>query len=305
MPEKYGQFIHLDGQVIPSEDAQLSFYSHSFLYGTSAFEGIRVYQKDRHERTVFRLEDHIDRLLLSCKILGFLAPYSKKEIMNYCIDLCKANKFTESFLRPTVFVDRGPLGLSLGTNPPTRLVILNWTWDKYLGDKKSVSLITSPIIRTLPNSLFTRAKISGYYAMNTISKGLAVGQGFDEALLLDHNGFVAEASGQNIFMVKNNVVFTPRTNSILPGITRDAVITYLEQSGISIRCEDITLDQLWCAEEVFLTGTATEIASVGTIDGRKIETGISGKITSHIQEAFLKIFRGQDQRFSSIWSYDF
>lgn len=291
-----GTKVWFNGKICAAEDARISLFTHALHYGSGAFEGIRAYKQTSGGGAIFRLEDHIIRLTDSVKIMGFKLPYTVAEIENACIETCKANSFEECYVRPIVFVGDEALGVFPGEDPRLNVAILVWEWGSYLGDRgiqEGARLKISTYNRPHPNSVMTKGKITGQYVTGVMAKQEAKRQGFDEALLLDIEGFLAEGSGENLFMVKNGVVKTTPLTSVLNGITRQTVIEYFKERKIEIVGERFTRDEIYCADEAFMTGTAAEITPIQSIDDRAIGTGKPGPITKQLQSDYQKIVRGE------------
>jgi branched-chain amino acid aminotransferase len=291
-----GTKVWFNGKIIPSEQATISLFTHALHYGTGAFEGIRAYKQASGGGAVFRLEDHIARLFESAKIMDFKIPYTQKEIIQACVETCKANGFEECYVRPIVFLGDGQLGVYPGENPVFEVAILVWEWGAYLGDrgiKEGARLKISSYARPQVNSIMTKGKITGHYITGVLAKREAKGLGYDEALLLDKDGYMAEGSGENLFMIKNGVVKTTPLTSILNGITRQTVIDYFNHQGIIVKEQRFTRDELVCADEVFMTGTAAEITPIQSVDNRLIGEGKPGPIASKLVQDYQKIVRGE------------
>ncbi len=303
-----GSKVWWNGAVLPVEEAKISLFTHALHYGVGAFEGIRAYRQKSGQGAVFRLSEHIERLFESCKILDIKIPFSPDELVQACLQTCRANQFEECYIRPIVFIGDGPLGVNPGTQPPIDVAILNWEWGSYLGDQgknAGTRLKISSFIRPHVNSAMTKGKITGQYVNGVMAKREAIAAGFDEALLLDSDGFLTEGSGENLFMVKDGRIKTTALTSILNGITRKTVIEYLTSKNYTIDEARFTRDELWCADEVFLTGTAAEITPVREIDYRPIgkgsDLGKPGPITQEIQAAYHRIVHGESPEFSPNW----
>jgi branched-chain amino acid aminotransferase len=295
-----GTSVWFNGKVLPVESARISLFTHGLHYGTGAFEGIRAYKQKKGGGAVFRLEEHMKRLLESCKILDLKVPYTLDQLVQAAREVTRANGFEECYIRPIVFTADGPLGVHPGADPKVDVAILNWEWGSYLGDKgigEGARLMTSSFIRPHVNSALTRGKISGQYVTGVMAKREAIANGFDEALMLDPEGYMAEGTGENLFIIKDGVVKTTPLTSILCGITRQSVTQYLTHLGHKIYEQRFTRDELWCADEVFLTGTAAEITPIKEVDRRVIGFGPSagrpGPITAKLQRDYQAIVRGE------------
>jgi branched-chain amino acid aminotransferase len=303
-----GSQVWFNGKITPVENAKISLFTHGLHYGVGAFEGIRAYKQKNGGGAVFRLGEHLERLFESCKILDLKIPYTLDELIQATLATCKANGFEECYIRPIVFIADGPLGVNPGTNPPLDVAILNWEWGSYLGDKginEGARLKISSFIRPHVNSSMTKGKITGQYVNSVLAKREAIASGFDEALLLDPEGYLTEGSGENIFMIKNGVIKTTPLNSILNGITRQTVMEYLTHKGHVVQQARFTRDELWCADEIFLTGTAAEITPIKEIDNRPIGKGASagkpGPITADLQKAYQEIVHGNLPEYGRHW----
>ncbi len=300
-----GKSVWMNGKIIPTEQAQISVFTHALHYGTGAFEGIRAYRQSSGGGGIFRLDEHVERLVDSLKILGLELPYSAAQIGDAIVQTCQANHFEECYIRPIAFIGDNPsLGVNPGTSPLVDLAILNWEWGKYLGDEgaqKGARLKVSSFVRPHVNSIMTKGKISGQYVNSVLAKREALALGFDEALLLDAEGYLTEGSGENLFIIKNGVVKTAPTNSILSGITRHTVLEYFKHRSIEVQLMRFTRDELWCADEVFLTGTAAEITPVREIDFRVIGAGQPGPLTLQLQKDYSAMVRGQLPTYGKNW----
>jgi branched-chain amino acid aminotransferase len=291
--------IWLDGQLLPWDSATEHVLAHTMHYGVGAFEGIRAYQRADGKTHIFRLREHIDRLLDSSVICTMDVPYTREQLMAACIEVIKANKMASAYLRPLVYLGYGAMGLG-SFEPPVRTMIACYDWGSYLGDeglKKGIRCMVSGFSRANSNSVMNKGKICGQYVSSVLAKRMAVKSGFEEALMCDPQGMVAEGTGENIFIVKNGVVRTPPlAAAILAGITRDTTIQLLREQGVEVREEMIARDELYVADEVFLTGTAAEITPVRDIDHRKIGRGEAGPLTRRLQESFFSVVKGNDAK---------
>jgi branched-chain amino acid aminotransferase len=295
-----GTHCWYNGKILPVEEAKISLFTHALHYGSGAFEGIRAYKQASGGGAVFRLAEHMQRFEESAKILGFKLPFSQAQLIQAVKDTCKANKFEECYIRPILFVGDGPLGVNPGNEPPIDIAVLNWEWGAYLGNEHAgARLKVSSFVRPHVNSSMTKGKITGQYVNSVLAKREAISSGFDEAILLDPEGYVTEGSGENIFMIRDGIVKTTPLNSILNGITRQSIMRYMEHKGLKIIESRFTRDELWCADEVFLTGTAAEITPVQEIDmrpiGRGDAAGKPGPIAVQIQREFQALVRGKEK----------
>lgn len=305
-----GEKVWLNGKILPVEQAKISLFTHGLHYGVGAFEGIRAYKQAQGGGAVFRLPEHLERFFESAKILGLKIPYTLDQLVQATVETCKANGFEECYIRPILYTADGPLGVYPGANPPVDVAILNWEWGSYLGDQgvnEGARLKVSSFIRPHVNSSMTKGKITGQYVNGVLAKREAIAAGYHEALLLDTEGYLTEGSGENLFMVKNGVIKTTPPNSILNGITRMTVMEYLGRQGYTIIEQRFTRDELWCADEVFLTGTAAEITPIREIDGRMIGKASEsdkpfavGPVTAKLKKDYADLVRGKLD-FNSQW----
>jgi branched-chain amino acid aminotransferase len=295
-----GTKVWSNGKIIAVEDAKISLFSHVIHYGTGAFEGIRAYKQTKGGGAVFRLKEHMERLEDSIKIMGFEIPFTTAQLVQGAIEACKANNFEECYVRPIAYIGDGPLGVFPGANPKIDVAILVWEWGSYLGDKginEGAKLVIGSLIRPHVNSVMTKGKISGQYVTGVIAKSEAIKNGYDEALMLDPEGYMTEGTGENLFIIKDGVVKTTQLTSILNGITRNTVLQMLTKKGYKVVETRFTRDELYCCDEAFLTGTAAEITPVSTVDGRKMGRGETagkpGPITMTIQKEYQRLIRGE------------
>jgi branched-chain amino acid aminotransferase len=289
--------VWLDGSLVDWDAANVHVMTHSLHYGLAAFEGIRAYKRGDGGTYVFRLREHVDRLFDSCKMCLLRPEYTREQVMSVCTEVLRANGLAEGYLRPMVFVGEGAMGI-YAPNNPVRTTVLAWKWGAYLGEealKNGIRAKISSFARHHINVSLAKAKMTGQYTNSVLAKREAKLGGYDEAILLDANGFVSEGSGENIFVVRKNVIQTPDLScSILEGITRDTVITLARELGMTIEECRITRDQLWLADEVFFTGTAAEVTPVREIDNRTVGDGTVGPLTKRIQQRFFEVVRGTD-----------
>ena len=291
--------IWVDGTLVPWDGATDHLLAHTMHYGVGAFEGIRAYQRTDGRTHIFRLRDHVERLLDSCAICTMDCPYTREQLMQACLEVVRVNKMTQCYLRPLIYLGYGALGLG-SLESPVRTMVACYEWGAYLGDdglKKGIRCMISGYTRANGNAVMNKGKICGQYVTSVLAKRMANKCGFDEALMLDPQGYVAEGSGENIFVVKHNVVRTPPTSAaILAGITRDSALQLLREQGVDVREEPIARDELYIADEVFLTGTAAEITPVREIDHRRIGRGEAGPVTRRLQESFFSVVKGNDTK---------
>jgi branched-chain amino acid aminotransferase len=289
--------IWLDGEFIDWDEAKVHLLTHTLHYGLGAFEGIRAYKRADGHSYVFRLREHIDRLFDSCKLTLLAPKFTREQVMATCVETLRVNGMPEGYLRPMVFVGDGAMGI-YAPNNPVRTTVIAWKWGAYLGDealKSGIRCKISSFARHHINVSLAKAKMMGQYTNSVLAKREAKFGGYDEAILLDANGFVSEGSGENIFIVKKGVLHTPDlSSSILEGITRDTVITLAREAGLEVRECRITRDQLWLADECFFTGTAAEITPVREVDNRPIGDGVVGPVTKKLQDRFFDVVKGSD-----------
>jgi len=289
--------IWFDGEFVDWKDANIHVLSHVVHYGSSVFEGIRCYDTKKGS-AVFRLEEHVRRLFNSGKIYRMNIPYTVEEICNAILETIKVNKLKDCYIRPVVFRGYKELGV-YPLKCPVQTVIAVWKWGKYLGEdaiENGVDLGVSTWRRMAPNTLPNMAKAGANYMNSQLAKMESVINGFDEAIMLDYQGNVSEGTGENIFLVKDNVLYTPHSSlSLLSGITRDSVVNLADDLGIVVREESIPREMQYLADEIFLTGTAAEITPVRSVDKITIGEGKRGEITAKLQEKFFSIVEGVAQ----------
>src|SRR3954471_7466126 len=288
--------IWLDGTLVPFSQAQVHVLTHTLHYGVGAFEGIRAYKRPDGKGAIFRLGDHIERLFGSCQICMMDVPFTREQIVQACVDTMRANKMVEAYLRPIVFLGDGELGLG-STGNPVRVVVAVYEWGAYLGEeglRRGIRAKVSSFTRGALNSTMSKGKICGQYVNSVLAKREALKAGYAEAILLDGNGLVAEASGENIFVVKRGKLKTPPLSSaILEGITRETVITLARELGYVVEESTFARDELYLADEVFFTGTAAELTPVREIDDRQIGAGECGPVTRKLQDAYFEAVKGR------------
>ena len=288
------EVIWLDGRLVPWDEAQVHVLTHTLHYGLGVFEGIRCYRGDDGRSAVFRLTEHVRRLFDSAHVLGFEPPFSRAEIQAACLEVVRRNHLDECYLRPLVFLGDGEMGLS--AKNPVRVAIAAWRWGAYLGDEgvaNGIRVKTSSFARFHPNTFLGKAKAVGNYVNSILAAREARIAGYHEALMLDVDGYVAEASGENLFVIRDGVVRTPPTTSILPGITRDAVLQLLADDGVAVREERLTRDDVYLADEAFFPGTAAEVTPVRELDDRRIGPGQPGALTRRVQQRYADAVRGR------------
>jgi branched-chain amino acid aminotransferase len=288
--------IWVDGQLVPFAQAQVHVLTHTLHYGVGAFEGIRAYKRPDGSGAIFRLDDHINRLFESCHICMLDVPFSREQMAKACVETMRVNRMAEAYLRPIVFIGDGELGLG-STGNPTRCVVAVYEWGAYLGEeglKRGIRAKVSSFTRGGLNSVMSKGKICGQYVNSVLAKREALKAGYSEAILLDNQGLVAEASGENLFIVRRGRIKTPPLSSaILEGITRDTVISLAREMGLVVEETTFARDELYLADEVFFTGTAAELTPVREIDDRTIGKGECGPVTRKLQDAFFDVVKGR------------
>ena len=298
---KATEFIWFDGKLVPWNEAQVHVLTHSLHYGSAVFEGIRAYQCSDGSSAVFRLHDHAKRLINSGKILRMEIPYSADELSNAVIETLKANHMPDAYIRPLSFVGYGEMGVYPGNNP-VQTIIAAWAWGAYLGPEaleKGIRVKTSSFARSHVNTSMSKAKAAGNYINSIVAKIEAKEDGYDEAVMLDTNGFVSEATGENIFIVRDGIIKTTPWTSILGGITRDSIMQLARDLGYVVEEQQFTRDEFYIADEAFFTGTAAELTPIRELDHRQIGEGHAGPVTKHLQQEFFKIVRGENPKYAS------
>jgi branched-chain amino acid aminotransferase len=292
------KYVWLNGTLVESDRATVSFLTAGLHYGIAVFEGIRCYETPDGP-AVFRLTDHLDRLLASAKVLGFReAPFTARELSDAVRETVRANGFESCYIRPLIYLAEGGWNLTVDTGRP-HVGIAVWRWDAYLGQdalERGVRANVSSFTRLHPNASMTKAKIAGNYANSVLAKTESLRLGFDEAIMLDAQGYVAECTGENLFVVTGGRLLTPPLGAILDGITRDTVIDLARDAGVVVVEETVSRDQLYIADEVFVCGTAAEIIGLREIDFRTIGNGRTGPVTRRLQDAFRAVLEGQHPR---------
>ncbi|MBI5406772.1 MAG: branched-chain amino acid transaminase [Nitrospirae bacterium] len=301
---KEAEKIWMDGQFVNWKDARVHVLTHTLHYGVGAFEGIRCY-KAGDGSAIFRLDDHVERLFASAHIMSIEIPYTRDEIKEAIKETVRVNRLDACYIRPIVYVGYGSMGLYVEDNP-VNVAIAAWTWGSYLGDeglKRGIRVKISSFTRHHVNISMTRAKVPGYYVNSILAKKEVKAAGYDEAVLLDPDGYVAEGSGENIFMVRKGVLKTTSLTSILAGITRESIIHLAREMGMTVVEERFTRDDLYIADEAFLTGTAAELTPIREVDNRVIGTGKPGPVTQRLQDAFFNIVQGREKRYKDWLTY--
>ena len=299
------KFIWMNGELVPFEKATLHFLTPALHYGAAVFEGIRAYDTPKGP-AVFRLKEHIERLLDSAHIFGFRdMPFTVEGVMKAVKDTVRANGMNNCYIRPLLYLDGGGWNLSVD-NGKASLAIAVWDWGNYLGEEamaKGIRANIASFTRHHPNVTMTKAKVAGNYANSFLAKTESVRLGFDEAIMLDPQGYVSECTGENLFVVRNGKVITPSTAPVLEGITRHSLHTIAQDLGYETLEQPVSRDQLYIADEVFICGTAAECIGLAEIDFRKIGEGKTGPVTRKIQEVYHDAIRGKLKKYEQWCDY--
>jgi branched-chain amino acid aminotransferase len=289
--------LWLDGQFVDWDDAKVHILTHTLHYGLGVFDGMRAYKRADGATYVFRLREHVERLFDGCKMCLLQPKFTRDQVTDACLETLRINGLADGYLRPMVFIGEGAMGIYVPNNP-VRTAVVAWQWGAYLGDealKNGIRAKVSSFARHHINVSLAKAKMNGQYTNSVLAKREAKLAGYDEAILLDSSGYVSEGSGENIFVVRKGVIYTPDLScSILEGITRDSVVTLAREMGLTVVEGRLTRDQLWLADEVFFTGTAAEVTPVREVDNRAIGEGTVGPITKRVQTRFFEVARGND-----------
>ncbi|NLU34386.1 MAG: branched-chain amino acid transaminase [Wolinella succinogenes] len=302
---KESQFIWMDGKLIPWHEAKIHVLSHTLHYGNGVFEGTRAYKTDKG-LAIFRLQDHTKRLLNSAKIVAIDCPYTQEELEKAQVELLRHNTFEGNvYLRPIIFLGYGVMGV-YHKKAPVNVAIAAWEWGAYLGDEgleKGIRVKTSSFVRNSIKSSFGKAKASANYLNSQMAKYEAISCGFEEALLVDDNGFVAEGSGECFFIVRDGVIITPPHDNSLESITQATVIELARSLGYEVIERRITRDEVYIADEAFFTGTAAEVTPVRELDFRIIGEGRRGPLTTLLQKTYFDVVNGRDPKFAKYLTY--
>lgn len=293
-------FIWMNGKLTPWKDANIHVLTHSFHYGGAAFEGIRCYKSEKGT-AVFRLKEHMERLLYSASVLGMEVPYSVQDLVDATLETLKKNNLEEGYIRPMIYYGYGKMGLN-PKGAPVDAFIACWGWGKYL-EHEAVDVKISDYIRIHPKSLVADAKVTGHYVNSTLASMALEGTGAHEALLMDYEGNVAEGPGENIFIVKGKVLYTPSLGNILAGLTRDTIMRIAKDKGYEVQEKTITKEDLFEADEAFFTGTAAEVTAISSMDGKAYGDGSPGVISAEMKEAYMAVVRGEDERYEDYLTY--
>ena len=287
--------IWFDGELIPWEQANVHVLTHTLHYGLGVFEGIRCYKLEDGRSAIFRLEEHIRRFFDSARICMLPIPHTAEQIVRACKDTVRENGLDECYLRPIAFMGHGEMGLGARTNP-THVAVIAWRWGAYLGEdglKRGIRAKVSSFQRAGVNTLMSKGKINGHYVNSILAKREVQAIGYDEAIMLDAQGYVSEASGENVFVVRDGEVATPPMGvSILGGITRSSVVRIMRDLGLTVHERLVSRDELYIADEVFMVGTAAEVTPVRELDDRPIGIGSRGPVTERVQGAYFDAVRG-------------
>ncbi|MBA4314030.1 MULTISPECIES: branched-chain amino acid transaminase [Limnobacter] len=291
-------FIWFDGKLVPWREAQIHVLTHSLHYGLSVFEGERAYKTDKGP-AIFRLKEHTDRLFNSAHIYRMNMPYTREQIMDACCDVVRANNLDSCYIRPIAFYGSEKMGVS-PKGAVTHVAIAAWPWGAYLGEEglqKGIRVKTSSYARHHVNVTMARAKFAATYANSILANTEAVQDGYDEALLLDVDGFVAEGAGENVFVIKDGCIYEPEIASALVGITRSTIISLAREMGMEVKSKRLTRDDIYIADECFFTGTAAEVTPVRELDNRTIGAGTRGPITEELQKRYFDVVYGRNEKY--------
>src|SRR3989344_810458 len=293
------KLIWMDGSLTPWKDAKIHMLTHSLHYGAAVFEGLRFYEKKKGP-AIFRLKDHTKRLFYSASTLKMKIPFTEEEINKAIIETVKKNSVQSGYIRPLIYLGYGKMGLS-PRGAPVNVSIAVWPWGSYLGENP-IKVKTSKYMRIHPKSTIADAKITGHYVNSILAGEEAHSQGFDEALLLDYQGNVAEGPGENLFIINENKIYTPKLGNILAGITRDSIIQIAKDLNMKVEEKTLTLEDLYSADEAFYTGTAAEVTPIAQVDDKTIKHSL-GPITKQLKEAYENILHGKNDKYKSWLTY--
>lgn len=287
--------IWFDGELVPWRDAKVHVLTHTLHYGMGVFEGVRAYHANSHGTSIFRLKEHTDRLFRSAHIMNMSMRWSKEELNEAQKLVVRENNLEEAYLRPMVFYGSEGMGLR-ADNLKTHAIVAAWHWPSYMSpeaSEKGIKVRTSSYTRHHVNISMCKAKANGHYINSMLALKEALDCGCEEALLLDNEGYVAEGSGENIFIVRDGILYTPELTSCLDGITRNTIFTFAEECGYEVKEKRITRDEVYVADEAFFTGTAAEVLPIRELDGRAIGSGKRGPITEKLQGMYFDAVRGK------------
>jgi branched-chain amino acid aminotransferase len=297
-------FIWFDGEMVAWRDATVHVLTHTLHYGMGCFEGVRAYHADQGT-AIFALEAHTSRLLDSCKVLGMAIPFGKEELIEAQIAAVRDNNLDSAYIRPMVFYGSEGMGLR-ADNLSVHCIVAAWEWGSYLGQEgleKGIRIKTSSYTRHHPNIALTKAKANGQYINSMVALGEALKDGYDEALLLDPEGYVAEGSGENIFVIRDSVIYTPETTTALNGITRKTIFKLAADQGLDIIERRLTRDEIYIADEAFFTGTAAEVTPIAELDNRAIGNGARGPITERLQSDYFDLVHGRNEKYLDLLTF--
>ncbi|ABB36866.1 branched-chain amino acid aminotransferase [Oleidesulfovibrio alaskensis G20] len=292
--------IWFDGKQVAWDDANVHVLTHTLHYGLGVFEGIRAYKCVDGTSAVFRLREHVERLFASARILRMEIPYTVDQLVDAVVETLQRNKLDEGYIRPLSFVGAGAMGVNPGSNP-IQTIIATWPWGAYLGEEAleaGIRVKTSSFQRHHVNAMMTKAKAVGNYVNSILAKTEALADGYDEGLMLDTAGFVSEATGENIFIVRGGVIKTTPLTSILDGITRNSLMTLAGDLGYTVVEQQFTRDELYVADEAFFCGTAAEVTPIREVDRRVIGAGKAGPVTKHLQTEYFKLVKGENPKYA-------
>lgn len=294
--------VWFNGEFVDDKKASVSVASHGLHYGSGIFEGVRAYETE-NGTAIFRLTEHTQRLFNSARLIGMQLPFDIETLNQAQKEVIRRNHFPAAYLRPVAFYGDDSLGVHPGTNK-VQVAIAAWEWKSYFNaeEVRGISVAVSTFRRHHISSVFTKAKVNGHYINSMLALQEARKKGCQEALLFDHSGFIAEGSSANVFLVKDGVIYTPTDANILPGITRDSVITLSRDLGYKVVEKNLTRDELHLVDEMFFSGTAAEITPVGIVDDLLVGDGNIGPVTSQIKEAFHQVVRGGNNKYKH-WNH--
>ncbi len=297
--------IWMNGKFVDWDDANVHILTHTLHYGLGVFEGIRCYECEDGRSAVFRLPEHVERFFDSAHSMLMSIPYSQEELIRAILDTLRTNEQKAAYIRPIAFIGHGAMGLHPQDNP-VLVSIITWPWGAYLGEEgitKGIRAKISSYTRHYPNIMMTKTKTCGNYVNSILAKLEVTRDGYDEAIMLDPEGYVGEGTGENIFIARKGVIRTPPLTSILPGITRDCIITIARDLGFAVREERFSRDDLYVADEAFFTGTAAEITPIREVDRRTIGEGLPGPLTRNIQDTFFEVVKGNKSEYKHWLTY--
>ncbi len=296
--------IWYDGKMVPWREATTHVLTHTLHYGMGCFEGVRAYQAEQGT-AIFALQAHTERLFDSCKVLGMPITYEPQQVMQAQVDAVRENNLDSAYIRPMVFYGSEGMGLR-ADNLSVHCIVAAWEWGSYLGQEgmeKGIRIKTSSYTRHHPNIAMTKAKANGQYINSMAALGEALRDGYDEALLLDPEGYVAEGSGENIFVIKDGAIYTPETTTALNGITRKTIFRLAEDRDLNIIEKRMTRDEIYIADEAFFTGTAAEVTPIAELDNRPIGSGSRGPITAALQSDYFDLVHGRNEKYLDLLTY--